>query len=49
MEYWLGKARAFGGGDIPEAIADGLRDALKEMSWREQATKVCVLITDTKS
>ena len=32
-------------GDIPEAVADGLHDALK-LSWREEATKICVLIAD---
>lgn len=47
MREWLCKARAFGGGDTPEAIADGLRDVLRKLTWRVQATKVCVLVTDT--
>jgi len=33
------------GGDLPEAVADGLHDALK-LSWREKSTKICVLISD---
>ena len=33
------------GGDHPEAVADGLQDALK-LNWRENSTKICVLIAD---
>ena len=33
------------GGDLPEAVADGLQDTLK-LSWREKSTKICVLISD---
>ena len=34
---------AAGGGDMPEAVADGLNDALN-LSYRPQATKICVWI-----
>ena len=34
---------AAGGGDAPEAVADGLHDALN-LTYREQATKICVWI-----
>ena len=47
MEDWLEEARARGGGDTPEAIADALHDTLRKLKWREQATKVSVLITDS--
>ena len=36
---------AMGGGDGPEALADGLRAAY-EMAWRPEATKVVVVVTD---
>ncbi|CAF0816677.1 unnamed protein product [Adineta ricciae] len=45
MKGWLEQCSAQGGGDGPEAVADGLHDALK-LSWRENATKICVLISD---
>lgn len=34
---------ASGGGDQPEALADGLFDALR-LSYRPPATKICILI-----
>ena len=34
---------ASGGGDTPEAVADGLHDALN-LNYRERATKICVWI-----
>ena len=45
MKGWLDQCRAEGGGDTPEAVADALHDVLK-LSWRENATKICVLISD---
>ena len=33
------------GGDLPEAVADALHDALK-LKWRTNSTKICVLISD---
>ena len=45
MKKWLENCSAEGGGDLPEAVADGLHDALK-LSWREKSTKICVLISD---
>ena len=45
MKKWLEGCSAEGGGDLPEAVADGLHEALK-LSWRENATKICVLISD---
>ena len=45
MKDWLANSSALGGGDIPEAVADGLHDVLK-LSWREEATKICVCISD---
>ena len=34
---------ASGGGDTPEAVADGLHDALN-LNYRQRATKICVWI-----
>ncbi|OWF47447.1 uncharacterized protein LOC110454344 [Mizuhopecten yessoensis] len=45
MKSWLDDCSAQGGGDFPEAVADALYDMLK-LSWRENATKICVLISD---
>lgn len=45
MKKWLDACSAQGGGDTPEAVADALHDVLK-LSWRENATKICVLISD---
>jgi len=45
MKGWLDQSSAAGGGDGPEAVADGLHDVLK-LNWREEATKICVLIAD---
>ena len=45
MKEWLEGCSASGGGDAPEAVADALNDLLK-LSWRENATKIAVLISD---
>ncbi|XP_048735269.1 uncharacterized protein LOC125650791 [Ostrea edulis] len=45
MKKWLAACSASGGGDTPEAVADALHDVLK-LTWRENATKICVLISD---
>jgi hypothetical protein len=45
MRKWLGECSAVGGGDTPEAVADGLQDALN-LKWREKSTKICILISD---
>ncbi|HUW14360.1 MAG TPA: vWA domain-containing protein [Anaerolineae bacterium] len=37
---------AFGGGDGPEAVLDGLHDALNAIEWREYAHKVVLLVGD---
>lgn len=45
MKTWLTDCSADGGGDTPEAVADALYDVL-HLSWRSDATKICVLISD---
>ncbi len=45
MKTWLEQCSAQGGGDGPEAVADGLHATLK-LSWRVDSTKICVLISD---
>jgi len=45
MRSNLDKLSANGGGDGPEAVVDGLHDALK-LDYRQNATKVCILIAD---
>ena len=36
------------GGDLPEAVADGLNEAYG-LNWRKESTKICVLISDGTS
>ena len=45
MREQLDKLNANGGGDNPEAVADGLH-AVLQLSYRESATRVCLLIAD---
>lgn len=45
MKSWLNAARARGGGDGPEAVADALYQTTK-LSWRPEAAKISVLISD---
>ncbi|CAG2191142.1 unnamed protein product [Mytilus edulis] len=45
MKSWLNTARARGGGDGPEAVADAMFEATR-LSWRQDATKISVLISD---
>ncbi len=45
MKGWLEQCQANDGGDTPEAVADALHDALA-LSWRPEATKICILISD---
>lgn len=42
----LGKLSATGGGDGPEAVLDGLHDALNKIKWREHSHNVIVLVGD---
>merc|ERR1711966_257133 len=37
---------ASGGGDGPEAVTSALHDALHNVSWRPNSTKIAVLIAD---
>merc|ERR1719473_1665925 len=45
MYSQLSTLKAAGGGDGPEAVAAALKDTC-DAAWREDATKVCVLIAD---
>jgi hypothetical protein len=45
MQKNLASLSAAGGGDGPEAVATALKSTL-DMGWREEATKVCILIAD---
>ncbi|XP_053381163.1 uncharacterized protein LOC123558204 [Mercenaria mercenaria] len=45
MKSWLNAARAQGGGDGPEAVADAMFQATT-LSWRPNAAKISVLVTD---
>lgn len=43
---WVDRIQAAGGGDIPEAVFEGLGAAFEEMPWTEGAQQVVVLIGD---
>lgn len=45
MKTWVDDMSASGGGDIPESVACALQRAAS-LSYRETATKMCVLIAD---
>ena len=40
---WVGRMSAAGGGDPPDAVADGLYEALN-LEYRQRATKICIWI-----
>ncbi len=40
---------AYGGGDYEEAVEAGLQDAIHKMKWRDDATKIMILIGDAPS
>jgi len=45
VQHWVDGMRASGGGDCPEAVADGLHACLN-LSYRPNSTKVAVMIAD---
>lgn len=45
MREYVGKMEARGGGDGPEAVADGMYEA-SVLQYRKEATKICILIAD---
>ena len=45
-EKFLHELTASGGGDVPEAVLDGLHDAIYNVNWREKSEKFCFLIAD---
>lgn len=43
---FLDTVRAAGGGDFPEAVLDGIRQAVRHMSWSPGSQRVVVLVGD---
>ncbi|MEQ8765033.1 MAG: FHA domain-containing protein [Planctomycetota bacterium] len=43
---WVDRIEAAGGGDVPEAVLEGLESAIKSMPWSERSQQVIVLIGD---
>jgi hypothetical protein len=39
MQVVINKLHADGGGDAPEAVYDGVRDACKQMQWRKHSCR----------
>ncbi len=42
----LNSLSAKGGGDEPEAVLDGIHDAISKLKWRKQAQKIIILVGD---
>ena len=43
---FIGKLNAVGGGDVPEAVLDGINSAIQKMQWREHSHRVVLLAGD---
>ena len=43
---FIGKLTANGGTDMPEALLDGLYDAVYNITWRENSERIIVLLSD---
>lgn len=43
---WIGIVKAKGGGDEKENALEALQAAAEQVKWRDEANKVCVVITD---
>ena len=46
VQKMIGKLRAQGGGDGPEAVYRGLYDAVTQMPWREHSSRYVMLVGD---
>jgi hypothetical protein len=46
FDLWLGGLEAMGGKDEPESVLPAIRHALQDLSWRNDAEKLIILITD---
>lgn len=46
IQRFLRQTEAYGGGDIPEAVYEGLRTAIHSAGWRKDAKKVIILFGD---
>ena len=46
LEKFLRETEAYGGGDIPEAVMDGLDVAIRSAGWNAGSTKVIILFGD---
>ena len=46
LEKFLRETEAYGGGDIPEAIMDGLEVAMTRMGWNQGSRQVIVIFGD---
>jgi outer membrane protein OmpA-like peptidoglycan-associated protein len=43
---WIGSVKAKGGGDVKENALEAIQASAELIKWREEANKVCVVITD---
>lgn len=45
-QEFINKIHVGGGGDIPEAVIDGIIDGIEDMSWRDGSKRIAFLIGD---
>ena len=46
LQRFLSKTEAYGGGDIPEAVYEGVKAAITQAGWRPTARKVVIVFGD---
>jgi len=46
LQRFLSKTEAYGGGDIPEAVFEGVKAAITQAGWRPTARKVIIIFGD---
>lgn len=46
LEKFLRETEAFGGGDVPEAVYEGVQTAMEKAGWRADATKIIIVFGD---
>jgi len=44
LQGFLASITAFGGGDFPEAVRDGLDAAVQDLNWRKKSKRVIILV-----
>jgi len=46
LQSFLRETEAYGGGDVPEAVCEGVKTAIQKCSWNRRAVKVIIVFGD---